>query len=433
MVDLQIEHVSHAREAFINKSWWHIPRSNSAGAVGFLFKQPARITRPGRFTIHVQKREGGIAQRLKPELKLDLLSDYGLIRSFITEPRASPFFISDARNNTRLPAPIITGCEVSTKGRYLNGLIDLFGDFWTAKTFCERRFWRGLFNQLASHRGGTGEKLREKLVQVLNQRGDRTAGDVAEIADEVLRSIRGQLRPDIMKYTDCARLRSELESERLPQILTYTEGDVIVQHHGIHPVTRDEMKEGLDRLLALGILRLGVELTCPNCKVPSWFHIDSLTQHVTCPGCSAQSAVSVTESWSYGLNTLVQMCVLQGSMAVLHALTVLLARARTFFTFSPSLDLYRGNSADVWHEVDIVCVIDGELVVGEVKDGPVGRKAFEDLSEVAEAIRPQRAIIFLPLSSAAEQQTDLQNWSRELQSKVASFGTRAEVFTLPAY
>ena len=120
-------------------------------------------------------------------------------------------------------------------------------------------------------------------------------------------------------------------------------------------------------------------------------------------------------------------------MSVLHALTVLLARARTFFTFSPSLDLYRGNSADVWHEVDIVCVIDGELVVGEVKDGPVGRKAFDDLSEVAEAIRPQRAIIFLPLNSAAEQQTDLQNWSRELQSKVASFGTRAEVFTLPAY
>jgi len=433
MVDLQIEQISRVRQAFVNKSWWYLPRQNSGGALRTLFRQPARMTRSHRFSVHVQNREGGIAARLKPELKLRLLSDDELIGLFITEPQLSHFYTSDARNTAGPRRSAVWTCKTSRKGAYLVGLIDLFGDFWTAKAFCERRFWRQLFNGLASHRGGAAEELRQKLIDLLNKRGSANVPNATDVSDEILRCVRGQLRPAFATFRDCVRERSKLAKEGLPEVLIYTEGRTIVQHHGAQPVTHDEMKEGLDTLLALDVLRLGIERICPRCNVPSWFHIDSITQHVTCPGCGTTDALSATEPWSYGLNSLVQMGVLQGALAVLHALTVLAARARTFFTFSPSLDLFRQNSTEVWHELDVACVVDGEFVFAEVKDGPVTKKAFDDLEEIAGAIRPQRAVVFLPLNNAIEQKSDLQKWSEESQARIRSIGTTVEVYTLPGY
>ena len=45
------------------------------------------------------------------------------------------------------------------KGANLAALIGLFGDFWTAKSFCERRLWRHLFHRLAGYGPADDEKL----------------------------------------------------------------------------------------------------------------------------------------------------------------------------------------------------------------------------------------------------------------------------------
>jgi len=268
-----------------------------------------------------------------------------------------------------------------------------------------------LFNRLAGHHLGSGDKVREQIVQLVNERG--TAYDAAragDLADEILHIVRGQLKGKQVQFRDCIHERSKLEKSGLPEDLIYLEGNTIVHHHGARPVSHAEMKDGLDTLLALGVLRLGIERRCPHCEVPSWFHVDTLTQRVTCPGCGTRYPLGATEFWSYALNSLAQMSVLQGALAVLHALTVLASQARTFFAYSPSLDLFRHNVAKPWHEVDIACILDGQLVIGEVKDGTVSKKVFDDLGEVAEALRPQRVIVFLPSDGITKQQEQLRTW-----------------------
>jgi hypothetical protein len=434
MVDVQIQHVSAVRAASGNQSWWHLPRLNSGGVLRALFRQPARITRHDRFSVRVQNRESSLAQRMKPELKLELLSDSDLIRLFITDPYNKAWVVSDGRNELRCPERAVTGCRTSTKGAYLAGLIDLFGDFWTAKHFCERRFWRDLFNRLAGHGSGQDEKLSQKLVKLLKGHTNSTDPQQAvELADQVLYLVRGRLKGHYVRFRDCIQDRSRLEKQGLPEVLVYPQGRTVVQHHGARPVSFEEMKEGLDALIDLGLLRLGIESTCPRCKLESWHHVDNLCQHITCAGCGSKYALTATELWSYALNSLAQMCVSQGAIAVLLALTALGSRARSFFAFSPSLDLFRSGNTQVWHEVDILCIVDGEFVIGEVKSGSVGKKTFDELAEIAEALRPQRAIIFLPLESAIGQQANLETWLQELQSKVGAHGISAEIFTLPAY
>jgi hypothetical protein len=127
------------------------------------------------------------------------------------------------------------------------------------------------------------------------------------------------------------------------------------------------------------------------------------------------------------------MSVSQGVLSVLHALTAVASHALSFFVFSPSLDLFRNGENKPWHEVDVLCIANGEFVVGEVKEGFVQKTAFDELAEVAEALRPQRAIIFLPVENATKQWAELNGWLKEFQMRLGPQGIRAEIFTLPAF
>lgn len=439
MVDVQIEHLSALRNTTREQSWWHLPRLNSRGVVFGMFRSPSRITRQGYFSVKAENQDirASLVRRIKPELSFALPSDAALIRWMIAEPFGRPFFTTDARSKLVRARTVVSGCRISTKGAYLAGLIDLFGDFWTAKSFCERRFWRDRFSQLAGHGEGNDERLQKNLVDLLkaNLAGaeEGRLQQATALADKILHLVRGRLKGHYLGFKDFLRERSRLEKQGLPETLVYPQGHTMVHHHGERPITVDEMREGLDALLEIGVLRLGVESECPRCKLASWHHLDDLRQHVFCTGCGNKYALRATELWSYALNSLAQMGVSQGVLSVLHALTAVASHALSFFVFSPSLDLFRNGENKPWHEVDVLCIANGEFVVGEVKEGFVQKTAFDELAEVAEALRPQRAIIFLPVENATKQWAELNGWLKQLQMRLSPQGIRAEIFTLPAF
>lgn len=128
------------------------------------------------------------------------------------------------------------------------------------------------------------------------------------------------------------------------------------------------------------------------------------------------------------------MSVSQGVLGVLHALTALESSTfQSFFAFSPSLDLFRAGDRTPWHEIDLACVADGDFIIGEVKEGLVQKATFDELAEIAEALKPNRAIIFLPSDKASKQQAELQNWLAEMQRRLQPAGVTAEIFILPEF
>jgi hypothetical protein len=402
-----------------------------------MFRGPARINRDGRFSVHVESREQRWSRQIKPELKLQLSSDAAVIRSLVNDPHSYPFSTIDVRSKLSDLHGAIRESPVSRKGDYLAGLIELFGNFWTATSFCERRFWRLLFSRLAGHSAENEEELKQTLVDLLRTEVSGTEGErsqrAATLSDKILRLVRGRLKGYYASFTDCLRQRSKLEKKDLPTTIMYPQGRTMISRHGETPISVKEMKKGLNTLLDLGMFRLGVESKCPQCKIPSWHHIDELGQHVTCPGCGSKYALEATEIWSYALNTLAQMSVSQGVLSVLQALIAIESHARWFFAFSPSLDLFKRNEKKLWHEVDVLCVIDGEFVIGEVTEGFVQKSDFDKLAEVAEVLRPQRAIIFLPAEIASKQTDELKSWLNQQHSRLNPNGIRAEIFTLPMF
>jgi len=436
-VDVQIEHIKSVRSTMREHSWWYLPRLNSGGVLNGMFRAPARINRGGRFSVHVESHEQHWSRRIKPELKVHLCSDAALVRSLVNDPHSYPFSMDDARKRLPKMQPAIAESRPSTKGAYLAGLIDLFGNFWTATSFCERRFWRLLFNRLAGHGTGEGEKLTQSLVEILNPELSGTETERSEhaatLSEKILRRVRGRLKGYYASFNDCLQERSRLEKKGLPITIMYPQGEIMIVRHGETPISKKQMKSGLNTLLDIGVLRLGVESRCPQCTLFSWYHVDELRQQVTCSGCGSKYALKATEAWRYALNTLAQMSVSQGVLAVLQALIAIESHARWFFAFSPSLDLFKRGENKVWRAVDVLCVVDGDVVIGEVKDGFVQKSDFDKLAEVAEVLRPQRAIIFLPAEIASKQTDEVKSWLNEQHSRLNPNGIKAEIFTLPMF
>jgi hypothetical protein len=59
-----------------------------------------------------------------------------------------------------------------------------------------------------------------------------------------------------------------------------------------------------------------------------------------------------------------------------------------------------------------------------VREGFVQKTAFDELAEVAEALRPQRAIIFLPVENATKQWAEINGWLKELQARLGPQGIK---------
>jgi hypothetical protein len=151
-----------------------------------------------------------------------------------------------------------------------------------------------------------------------------------------------------------------------------------------------------------------------------------LNQTVSCPGCDNQLTVPIDLQWSVELNGLARAAVVQGVLGVIQALSGLNTTAKSFF-WGPSYELFRPGDDKPWHEVDVVAIVDGELVLGEVKEGRCKANDLDALVEVAEALRPTKALFFM---NQSEWWQDLQTPFDAAKARLASAGIALEIHHL---
>jgi hypothetical protein len=124
--------------------------------------------------------------------------------------------------------------------------------------------------------------------------------------------------------------------------------------------------------------------------------------------------VTPETSWSYDLNPLVRQCVNSRALAVWQALAEV-ARGLDSFFFTPSAELHFAHAINgaAKKEVDVLCVSDGKLLLGEVKEGtlhglsvnsPLGANtasASANRFDCASSVARARRILAKQSSSAA--------------------------------
>lgn len=174
-------------------------------------------------------------------------------------------------------------------------------------------------------------------------------------------------------------------------------------------------------LVQKGLFRIGAELTCPNCRLPSWTALDALKQQVTCELCGQEFDATrqlIGEDWHYRRSgVLGKERNAQGAIPVvltLQQFAVNLGGTLHEHMYSPSLDLAPKTGFDLPQcEIDFMWLMPRSYpdktvaIIGECKDrgGEKGKKSgtinaedIENLRQVADALPRKRFETFIVLA-----------------------------------
>ncbi len=129
----------------------------------------------------------------------------------------------------------------------------------------------------------------------------------------------------------------------------------------------------LDLLVGRGIVRRGTILKCQYCRTAEWLSMVDMADEFKCGRCARRQAIQSRHTlghsepgWYYQLDEIAYLGILNDSQVPLLALDYL-RRQNTSFSYADELSFWRSDQPRPFIEIDLCCICDGTLTIGEAK------------------------------------------------------------------
>lgn len=366
--------------------WWQLPRRNILPQR--MFGRAARVQRD-RYPSVLMKRG-------EPYLDIQLPDDLSIFCMLVAAWEGSYYYSADARASVSRPS--FGGVRRSEKGRYLSGLIELFGGLHPAASVLEQRYWRRMFDILSGRKPGSDAEIvkgvMNKLKKLLNANPGTFYGRDESLS--WLARVVFQLAQHIPEPREVPFSVFEGEAEK--ELADFNAGRESDHQWSF---SRDELTGAVGDLTASNVLLMGVRVRCPSCGYRAWYSIDEAKQTLKCHGCGYSFPTPSEPVWHYRLNSLVQAGYGQHGLApVVLILGEMLMWATSSFIFAPSLDVFEREAEQPFGDLDIVAIVDGKFVIGEIKQSRdlFDQTVFDKMLEIAKRVRPDE-LLFASMDS----------------------------------
>ena len=200
--------------------------------------------------------------------------------------------------------------KVSDKGKYLQGVLELFGNLTLAYAVFKNPYWRSMFDTLSKNTNAEQNmqvSVANKLKKLIdgsepltskNQKAiEALAAQTVNIANNL--TIKQKEFP-LMAFEREAKEWESKYIERVKSKDNYSENDLI----GLR-FSSEDIKDSLSQLTEKNIIQIGVNPQCPNCGMTNWCHVDDIGQQLICQGCRISFPLKPELDWQYRLNNLV--------------------------------------------------------------------------------------------------------------------------------
>jgi hypothetical protein len=381
MIDILIK-FGRSRFKYISGTtyWWQLPLNNYLAS--YLFSRSARICSNGFPAVSIGPDDLKLSIRI-PDI--ETLFHILITVKNQTENKYDPR--SKIKYNT------FKYIRLSDKGRYLSGVIDLFTELYGASQVFAKRYWRRVFSILSAKEEDSEslklQIIRNKISKKINGQTpeflispagiDWITGLVLQTSKET--NIIGKELPFDFFVQEAKNELSEFEAENpSDQGFEFNE---------------DELRDSIQDFIDQDIILLGVSSHCPSCGYSNWHYIDDAKQTLKCLGCNKQYKIKTEPTWHYKLNNLVRVAYSQHGLApVIIVLSELLLDSRSSFFFIPNIELFDDWRGQPKGELDIICIQDGKLIIGEIKQSLklFNSSDFNNMRELAKKIRPDLVI-----------------------------------------
>jgi hypothetical protein len=180
----------------------------------------------------------------------------------------------------------------------------------------------------------------------------------------------------------------------------------------------------IDDFVSKEIFYRGLILGCAYCANVDWFSIGEITHQFTCRRCGKTQQYTKTSwkhpeepSWFYKMDELVYQALFNNSMVPVLTLNAILKESKESFLFCPELRISLKGQKKHFMELDICCIPDGKLCIGEAKsNGTLGAaglspaQATERYRDLAEKLGATRVVF----------STSAQKWDAASEAAIAS-------------
>jgi hypothetical protein len=133
-------------------------------------------------------------------------------------------------------------------------------------------------------------------------------------------------------------------------------------------------REIIDEYLNKGIFYRGYIFVCENCSDAAWHSISDVDQTFTCRRCGLNQQYKYTNwkypnepSWFYKLDEMIYLMLENNGHVPLLTLNKLRLQSKESFLFRPEVCITAKDSAKAYLELDICCIANGLLCIGEAK------------------------------------------------------------------
>lgn len=435
VMDMKIEYRPE-QFAYTNQTyWWRLPKKNRLARL-FFTDRSSRITKDGSLSVAVSGQdENSIlpgddrGQHVELHIPVDDLNVFGMIYRI----EEIPHYSADIRGRSDRP---YGGMVLSDKGKYARGYLQLFSSLFHASHIWENRFWRGTLEWLCSRgpeQDATAEErvrntIRKKLDVLKTQLTQNVEVPLSWLTRFILREARSA--PLIIPEVTFEQLLSRLNKERThfkesnPQ-----HKDFQIDEH----TNRADLRDALSSLTEGSIFFQGIKPKCRSCGSTAWFSCEEIAQALKCSGCRAEIPLPVEPTWVYRLNELIVKAIaFHGVFPVIWTLGYLLGQSRESFLFIPSVELYeKHEDKERVAEVDITCVSDGKLLVGEVKTSAdeFDGDEIDALEAVCRKILPDVAV----LSAFTGNKARLNGYAEDLRARLTDLKIDVLILMPPEY
>lgn len=368
---------------------WQLPKRSQLTRL-FFGSREARVTAGGDLAVPVDQ----TAQQVE-----------------ISEPEDRDFFFALLHESPAYPYPDIRSggpskvpyeySRRSDKGRYLQGVLGMFGSLDRAYQVLTHGFWKQQFIKL----GTPSESQYPDIIRKLKKRFPPQAGKyVIESEDQwerlarLLVSQASNVRQP--KYT--VKLRTLIDEwQKVLERAVERPESPRDQKDSILANGPQELTSSLEALCREEVFHQGHNWTCDHCAYRNWTALDALRMTLTCQVCHREHNTPIDLQFDFRLNEFLATCIREhDTLSVVWALGELQRQAKIgSFIFAPQTEMFlkwpddETGAAD--REIDLLCVIDGKVVIGEVKLSlaAISKREIDDLVAIAVAIRPDVVVI----------------------------------------
>jgi len=407
----------NGRYANIRGGWW-IPRRGQLCRLFLSNSTEGRITAGGQLAIPVHMKSDRIV--------ITEPSDEDFFHYILHQPDAYNY--GDIRSVERVTTPYRYS-QPSDKGRYLKGVLGMFGSIDRAYEVLMHGFWRKQFARFAS----PADDQIPQITRTLQKRFVPQAGEYVfktpEQWEKLARTFLSQAM-NVRQPKHTVKLRALQEDWKgdLARAID-TDKNLHDRREKILAEANEELARSLQTLCHEGAFHQGHSWSCRQCGYKNWTALEALKMTVECQVCQEPRQLPIDMEFDFRMNEFLATCLREhDTLSVVWALGKLSRRPDRELIFVPQTALYRkypeeqNNAAD--RELDLLCVLNGKLVFGEVKASlsEIDKDEIDNLVALAREYQPDIVVIGAMVGEQAKLNTRLDQVRAQLGSDVAIEG-----------